>query len=254
MKASFVLPVILTACGGQAILTDFGNGQDAGPTYPAPDDQLSKDNCPTTNVWRHTSGSWILTAPQIHLVFWGSYWSTTPDGGVSLVSTETQAWNTLANDPSFYNPVREYGVLGGRLLGTSNGYWSCPSGALQESDIQNELNAEISNGTLPNPDTQTIYVLMLPSGTQSQYDIDNSFGGHHNYIGNFSYAVIEYSSTPDGTISHEIYEAATNPDTSNAWWGPGGETEIGDLCSSGWKLDGYNITKVWSETFCQCVP
>ena len=170
------------------------------------------------------------------------------------MATETQAWNVLANDPFFTFPVQEYGVGASRLAGTFHSYWDIPSGQLSEPAIQTELTTEIQNGTLPNGDNQTIFVVILPPDTQSAYDVSNKFGGHHNTLNGFTYAVIENHNSLDVVISHEVYEAATNPDISNSWWGPGGETEVGDLCSSTWNMDGYTLTTAWSEKNCQCEP
>ena len=161
----------------------------------------------------------------------------------------------MGNDPSFYAPVQEYGVGVGQFLGSYLSYQDIANGPLTEKVIQQEVLNEMRDGTLPQGDNQSLYIIMLPPDTQSQYDIDNNFGGHHGYINNFTYALIENHNNLNFVISHEIYEAATNPDTSNGWWGPGGETEIGDLCEGhSWSLDGYSITKVWSEAQCRCAP
>jgi hypothetical protein len=229
-------------------------GWTTGQGVSAPDDSLSSTNCPTTNVWRHDPGSWVISSPQIHMIFWGNWWITNTTGSAEYLS-ETQTWNILGADPNFYAPVQEYGVGQGQLAGTFFSYWEVPTGNLAESDIQKELTNEIQSGALPSPDNQSIYVVMLPVDTLSQYDIDNNFSGHHSYLNDATYAVIENNSNSDFTISHEIYESSTNPDTSNGWWGPGGETEVADLCQShATKLDGYTITTVWSEQQCKCIP
>lgn len=256
MRTAVVLAAaILGGCSG-AVQPVWDTNSDDGGTDAgviAPDDSLSVTNCPNTNVWRHKPGSWVLASPQIHLVFWGSWWSTTA-GGTNTMSVETQAWNVLAADPAFTYPVQEYGVGASRLAGTFQSYWDIPTGQLSETTIQNELTTEIQNGTLPNGDNQAIYVLLLPPDTQSAYDIGNKFGGHHNTLNGFTYAIIESHTNLDAVISHEVYEACTNPDTSSGWWGANGETEVGDLCSPTWNLDGYTLSTAWSEKNCQCIP
>jgi hypothetical protein len=118
---------------------------------------------------------------------------------------------------------------------------------------------------------------MLPNGVTSTYDTSNSFIGHHQiyqyngstmfepslgptnqYNGNVVYAVVEYSSNTTQTMSvitHEVYEAATDPDGSTGYWDPpdGGETEIGDPCNlQTIILDGYPVQQVWSQAACGC--
>jgi hypothetical protein len=112
------------------------------------------------------------------------------------------------------------------------------------------------------PDTSTIYVVMLPNGVTSAYDTSSGFIGHHQtytYKGTtIWYAVVEYSSDTRRTmnvITHEVYEAATDPDLSTGYWDPahGGETEVGDLCNlQTLMIDGYPVQQVWSQQACAC--
>jgi hypothetical protein len=226
---------------------------DAGPVGPT-------NTCPTTdggpivNVYHHQSPSWVLTNPQVHLVFWGNYWATV-QGGKQEMAAQMVEWNTLASDPNFYGLVSQYGVGTGTYAGTINSYWQIPTGQLSEQAIQTELTNEIANSVLPTPDSNTIFILLLPPDTQGQYDVQNNFGGHHWNQNGYTYATIEYTGDPTGTIAHETWEAATDPD-GNGWWGPGGETEVADLCkgNSSWSLDGYTLPTVWSQKDCQCEP
>ena len=113
------------------------------------------------------------------------------------------------------------------------------------------------------PDGSTIYVVMLPNGITSQYDTSSGFIGHHqtySYNGrNVWYAVAEYSTDTRRTLSvitHEVYEAATDPDGSTGYWDPphGGETEVGDLCNlQTMIMDGYPVQQVWSQNACGCI-
>lgn len=234
----------------------LGCASGGSPADRVPDDSLSALNCPKTNVWRHEPGSWLLSNPKIHLVFWSKYWLTSADG-IALLAEETQVWNTLAADPVFYSPVYEYGVRLGQLSGTFLSYWDCPDGQLSEDAIRAELLSEIGQSSLPVPDDQSVYVILLPPNTQSWYNTTYHFGGHHNALtyqsDRFAYAVIE-NGQGDGTISHEIYESCTNPDLSTGWYGAGGENEIADLCSASWQLDSYTLATVWSESKCSCQP
>lgn len=253
--APVCMAIFMIGCAGSTT-NAWNNSTDAGPSFTAPDDTLDGGLCDGgPNVWRHTPDSWILKAPKIHLVFWGDWWVTSDVGSSNLLE-DVQVWNVLANDPVFYSPVREYGVGAGQFNGTYITYPDLPLGLISDEAIQSELIKEMNNNSLPAGDEQSLFIIMLPPNTQSEYDVSNDFSGHHGYLNHFTYATIENHSDTNIVISHEIYEAVTDPDAQNGWWGPGGETEIGDLCtdSNSWFLDGYSITKVWSQAHCQCAP
>lgn len=248
-KLLFAGLIFLCACTGN---TTGGfsadNNSDAGD---------GGEFCPVNNIWEHTTDAWVLKNPAVNIVFWGNWWTST---GVHADTVISEAWNSLASDPIFYLPATEYGVGPGFLAGLYNRNGDVPAAELTEAYIKDELQAEIAQGELNTPTNDSIYVIMLPPGTTSKYDVDAKFGGHHGYIssdsGNFTFAVIE-NNDANGmvyTTSHEIYEAATNPDTGNGWWGPGGETEVADLCGGNYSLDGFVITRIWSEKTCSCVP
>lgn len=257
MRSWLLASVILCGCSGavnpgwSVDASDAGDaGTDAfiGPTNTCQDGG--------TGLWHHQVGAPTLTSPQVHLVFWGNYWSTSANG-TSEFSTTSNEWNVLFNDPNFYSVISQYGTTGGRLAGTFLSNWEVPTGQMPETDIQSELDNEIQNGTLPAPSSQTLYVVLLPPITQSQYDIQSKFGGHHGWHNNYAYAVCEFTSDFTGVIAHETWEAATNPDLNTGWWGPGGETEVADLCQNNnttWKLDGYKLPQVWSQQDCRCIP
>jgi hypothetical protein len=103
----------------------------------------------------------------------------------------------------------------------------------------------------------------LPNGITSAYDRANHFGGHHQTYKykntNIWYGVVEYNTNTNTTmnvITHEVYEAATDPDLSTGYWDPpnGGETEVGDLCNlQTMTVDSYPVQKVWSQKACGCI-
>jgi hypothetical protein len=249
--------ILLVGCAGQATSNFSDETSDASTSFSAPDDKLDGGVCDdgSSNVWRHASNSWILTAPKIHLIFWGNWWIANATGNSTFLA-ESQSWTVLGNDPAFYAPLQEYGTGVGQLSGIYLSYPDLPNGPVSDELVTQEILKEIQDGSLPAGDDQSIFVVVLPPDTQSQYDIKENFGGHHSHVSNFTYAIVENHTNLDFVISHEVYESATNPDTSNGWWGPGGETEVADLCEGvdAWSLDGYSITRVWSQAHCQCVP
>ena len=165
-----------------------------------------------------------------------------------------QAWHTLANDPNFYQPLSEYGVGTGRLASISNTNWNLPAGQVSDAYIRQEMQAEIDGGDLPGSDSNSIYVFVLPSGTQQQDDV-GKYSGYHSQFNSMSYAVVEYNSDfgqMDVIVSHEIYECSSDP---NGYGVYGVDGEIGDLCQgNGYWLDGYLIQQVWGQSACKCVP
>lgn len=211
-------------------------------------------HCYTQNVWEQYSGTWLLTSPKIHLLFWGDWWL---NDGLQQYDAMAKAWTILGNDPNFYLPLAQYGINAGTMDGTYTTNPNLPTGALSETYIQTELINEINNGTLPVNDGNTVYVIELPSTSTSARDVGIAIG-HHGDVENTPYAVIDYSSNLNqmNTVSsHEIYESATDPDTYSGWWAGSGETEVGDYCvGHNYLLDGYTIQQVWLQNECECGP
>jgi hypothetical protein len=215
--------------------------------------------CPV-NVQRQSSTGPLLTKPKIVLLWWSTYfWD--------VHNTEKHyyrnALSAFGNDSAFWNRLSEYGITSGSYSGTIDlTRFGGPSASLTEQAIRDALTYRfnVSNVT---PDAETIYVVMLPNGVTSQYDTSSGFIGHHQtytYNGqNVWYAVVEYSTDTRQTLSvitHEVYEAATDPDVSTGYWDPanGGETEIGDLCNlQTMVIDGYPVQQVWSQKGCDCI-
>jgi hypothetical protein len=223
-------------------------------TLPPP----AATNCNTNNVWAHSYTPWLLTTPRVKLVFWGSYWRKNAAG--QKESDElSSAWITLANDPRFYSPMAEYGIGSGALSGVYFSNVRVPSGKLTGDYVNQELQSEIDNGVLPSSDSNSVYVIVLPSGTQYKYNVDSGFNGSHGDYNGIAIAIIEFNSDINSmniNISHEIREACTDND-GNGYNGGPGETEIGDFCqgsSDTYVLDGYIIQKVWGQSVCKCIP
>ena len=244
MKAvSVCLFALLIGCGGK---TDTGFGQEC-ITIDGGQQCSTLGVCSTKNVWLQNDYLNVLSAPEIRLVFWGDFWF-----GNNQLGEMSREWNTLANDPAFYAPLNQYGVGAGSLSGIYNTNLNISPGIIDEGDIQQELQSEISNNALPADDSNSIYVVMLPSGVQAKNDT-NVATGHHSYIHNVVYAVIEYNdATNMGVVaSHEIYESATDPYFTG--WNGGGEREVGDYCTKyDYELDSYTIQDVWGQEQCAC--
>lgn len=130
------------------------------------------------------------------------------------------------------------------------------------SSLQQFIQQQVSNGTFPAPDANTIYTLYFPSGTSISLDgaqscVNGGFGGYHNSTtvtppgGSntvVSYAVVPRCTNTLGEItfaaSHELSEASTDPHVGQNQigyyisqtnldylpWALLGGGEIGDLC------------------------
>jgi hypothetical protein len=158
------------------------------------------------------------------------------------------------------------------------------------SSVQDFLLARIKDGTLPEPTTNTIYAVYLPSGTSVTLDGATScqqFGGYHNTLtatttsgGDIpvAYAMIPRCDATEkmATIaaSHEFIEAATDPNVGTGavayymkdqvWAFAGGE--VGDVCvdftgagQDTYVESGFTVQRTWSNKSAKashdpCVP
>ena len=233
-------------------------------------------SCTTHSIVSQTTPPNVIKAPIVHVIFWGDW---TKNGDPQLQTSYTSTWTALAATPAFYTRISEYGVSPGSY-GGSISYSSGKAGAnLPESPpgtsgtIQKGLLAAIGSNSSGAND---IWVILLANGTTAQYDTGGGFGGHHQTFTNsgtkYRYAVIEYNSgTQNPLVSHEIMEAATDPDFNGYIdkTGPlcGNQNcEIGDPCQSGSvnnaagfnvsnfrNIAGVQVEQIWSQKACVCV-
>jgi len=160
------------------------------------------------------------------------------------------------------------------------------SGNVSDSQIQTELNNQISSGVLPAPDLNTIYMVNFPSGISISQGTSSSCvgGGFCAYHGNFirNSSSVKYGVLPDmgpssgcasgcgssttfnnqtSVASHELIEAVTDADvgTNSLAWYNDAQGEIGDICNaqqgSTVGPDGltYTVQKEWSNSSAACI-
>jgi hypothetical protein len=216
----------------------------------------------TYNISAH--GGRILANPKVHRLFYGDYW--TQAAHTAEATDYDTTWTNLASDPAFYTRMSEYGVG----VGSSGNRWNLTgvtTGSIPESTITAAIQTTLSNAGYF-PSANDLFVVFLPSGTTDQFDITNSASGHHSHFTwspflfvsfDVAYAVIEYSTDRNYTnpvVSHEISEAATDPDL-NAFWDstPGnGGPEIGDICRFVYNnIAGQQVETTYSQRSCRCV-
>src|SRR5262249_51796485 len=118
---------------------------------------------------------------------------------------------------------------------------------IDDSQIRQVLNGEIAAGHLAAPGANSLYVFFTAPGVVVTAGGENSvpdFSGYHDAFTDTAgatvyYAVVPYAGggigfglTPfqqeTATLSHEVAEAVTDPDTQTGWFDPQ-LGEIGDI-------------------------
>jgi hypothetical protein len=156
---------------------------------------------------------------------------------------------------------------------------------LTDSGIRNEIQRYINAGYLQQPDVNRLYVVYVEPGVAILNDHDNNststrnFAGYHGafggrtaygYAADIHYAVIAYASSPNGgfpgltpfgtmtlTASHEIAEAATDPNVNYrglGWYDDYYNSEIGDIHRYEALLNGYAIQSLISKNDVAYIP
>jgi len=216
-------------------------------------------------------GGPLLTAVQVFTVFWGAAWQTAANS--ALVVQLNQFFDYILTS-QLIDQLSEYSVAGqsighGTRTGTKVITSPAPGASVQDSDIQNLIQQEISNGTLPATTPNTLYFVFLPNGVQVVQGGGAScqvFCGYHDSFGNnIYYAVMPYPGCAGctgglavfdaltSTTSHELCEAITDPVPGQGWYDDA-NGEIGDICA--WKtrkLGNYTIQLEWSNRANACV-
>ena len=145
---------------------------------------------------------------------------------------------------SYYDPLAEYGIQ----RGTAHGPFeikSPPPNILDDKQVGPLLRARIAAGDLPPPAAGILYILFLPSDTQSTQRGEvgcQQYGGYHWWTSSgvsvpskIAYAIIpDCGGGPDEetvVVSHEIVEAASDPYGDGFYDRSLPLGEIGDLCT-----------------------
>ena len=210
----------------------------------------------------------LIAHPKVFFLWWGDYWV----GAVGTVGRDRKDaliafWSDMANRASFWRQNAEYGIgdgsyLGQHLLAGQTGTAAAPVNIPESgtSSIRSTLTAAIGTTGIPANDDSTIYIIMLPPNTKSQLDVDKGYDGHHDKTTknskNVWYGVVENFTTNMSNIlaSHEIYEAATDPDLTSGWRDAVSKNETGDLCNKlPHFLGGQTVQQQWSQALCGCL-
>jgi hypothetical protein len=213
----------------------------------------------------------LLTNVEVFTVFWGAAWQ---DAANSALTKQLNDFYDFVLTSSLLDQLAEYSVPGkkighGVLTGTATVTNSEPGKTVDDSAIQSMVQTEISAGTLPASNANSLYFVYLPPGTQVTSSGSASckdFCGYHDATSSgIYYAVMPYPgctgcqgglATLDAltsTSSHELCEAITDPVPGQGWYDDN-NGEIGDICA--WKtkkLDTYTVQLEWSNSANSCI-
>jgi hypothetical protein len=151
---------------------------------------------------------------------------------------------------------------------------------ITDTQIQNELRAQITAGHLPAPTGDgmtTIYAIVLPpsknvsvAGNTNQscgFHFDTTSGAQHL----LGAVVVDTGSAPfaggcvggpgavanhESLLSHEVVETINDPlvnSGNGAWYDNTGQGELGDVCTTTASNYGYTVQKLWSNALASCV-
>jgi hypothetical protein len=232
-------------------------------------------------------GGPLIAQIKLFAIYWGSAWNSAPTTTQAPATPVTRQnldryLATLVSGP-FMDLLSEYSVPGtsighGSLLGSAVA-GPDPSAQIADSDVRTLIQQRLAAGELPAWDANTLYAILLPSGTAIQQGGSAScqaFCGYHDAILDASgapqayYAVLPYpdcagcAQTGSGTalgafdaltvvMSHEIAEAVTDPVPGTGWYDDQ-NGEIGDICA--WQIatsEGYSVQQEWSNAAGSCV-
>jgi uncharacterized protein YkwD len=198
-------------------------------------------------------------------------------GRVRVVPVFVDAWwNTAAGSASRgYLSAAMAAIASGPLMDLmleystptttiGRGYATAPatiSGRLGVARVSNSLVQDIlrlSMPYLPQPDENTLYMVMLPASVAGFADANlaNACAFHSYYNAGSTkvfYAACLYDTNANMTssFSHELVEAVTDPDTVGGWYDDTGE-EVADYqyCNDPAAQvlqNGYYVQRVWSN-------
>lgn len=287
-----VLLAVATACGGNGGIDlggDGGDGDaattldaqgvdvvqpgDAGSDVTEPVDAgpygQPSTTYPAFTPWMGQlakNGGPILSAPVIVTVTWD----------VDTGRSTFEAFGDGIGASSYWSAaVGEYGV--GATTSTHVHLSTTPPTQWGDADVRSFIGANLG-GILPAPTSQTIYVFYIAQGTTFVFgnqNACNSIGGYHDSFsagtkGIIAYAVLPNCGSDSKTTqyaSHEIGEAATDPQPSNSlgiygWDDPylafhewqRGNDENGDACEffadsvyTEQQPFPYSVQRLWSN-------
>jgi hypothetical protein len=204
----------------------------------------------------------VLERPQLYLIYWGSAW---PAASTPTAVEVTDAVRTLLASAYLTGLTQYRGSGHGSLRGSRVVASSDPPAGVTDDQVADFVDDQITRGTVPgpDPDNQTVYGVVLPTGVTPE---SPGWTGEHNYDKRSGQKIpyAWFSNAGDlagitGIISHELVEAATDPDGKGFLGVKGtcdgsGWCEIADVCESTWStVDGVTVQGYWSNRANGCI-
>ncbi|MDQ2748693.1 MAG: hypothetical protein M3Y44_04065 [Actinomycetota bacterium] len=224
------------------------------------------------------NGGRVLTDVEVILVFWGSFWSTSPAPSPSRDQYE-QAIRGIVTGP-YTSGLNQYrGVGQGTVVYSEIFDGSSPANGYTDADVVAMLKSRFANNaSMPQPASghNRFYAVIAPQGVNNSL---TQFAGQHQsltYNGHTAYyAWVDNTGSLTGhncvtkVFSHEFTEACTNPDvdtSNNSILVQGKKTdgstvtndEIGDTCNNEFATVDMNgitcsVQSYWSKSANTCV-
>jgi len=233
----------------------------AGDSEARADVNCTPANPPTirfSNTYVPSCGGPVMTNLVLVRVLWGN----------AASDAEPHLEQDML-DTGYMSLLSQYGVKSGRA-GAHVRITPTAVAPLDQNSVAQELTRQMAAGVVPRPVDDTLYVVVMPPAVDVTSICGANDLGCHIHPSGLRIAVV-WDANALGTDgfgvveSHEIAEAASDPDAS-AWGEPDpvayGLGEIGDLCngepghidvSSPTGLRISTVQKIWSEQDHACM-
>jgi len=231
-------------------------------------------------------GGAVLPHIEVQGMYLGSDWATNTT--YYNQTAQFESFNRFLPQSSYMDLLTQLGYGAGRgttSAGTIDRVALNKNYYLTDSGIRGEIQRFIYAGYLQQPDANRLYVVYVEPGVAILNDHDHNststrnFAGYHGafagrtaggYAADIHYAVIAYAGgynaifpglTPYGsmtlTASHEIAEAATDPNVNYralGWYDDYRGGEIGDINRYEALLNGYAVQSIINKNDVAYVP
>jgi hypothetical protein len=203
----------------------------------------------------------VLRRVQVYLIYWGNAWtllSTTPTADQITSAVRTMLASTYMTGLAQYRGVGTGDLRGSTVVASSE-----PPSDFTDEKVRQFVRDLISAGRIPGPDAgdQTLYgVVLSPNNPEyAAWEAEHNTSSRDGH--GIHYAWFTNPGSLDmltGYISHEIVEAATDPE-GTAFLGIDGTCsqdgwcEIADVCSDTAVVDGVTVMSYWSDEDGKCV-
>jgi hypothetical protein len=205
----------------------------------------------------------VLQRPQLYLIYWGTGWA--PQASPAPTPGQVTAAARTILTGVYLDRLAQYRGIGRGSLRGSTVVTSDPPAGFTDDQVEQFIDDQITAGVVPGPgaDNQTVYGVVLPTGVSPK---DTGHVAEHDYFkrGGQRIPYAWFSNTGNlatltRLISHEVVEAATDPEGSGILGVQGtcaghGWCEISDICMSTLaEVDGVAVQGYWSNRDGACI-